>query len=130
MNDRRKESSLNGLPPAQGLYLPEYEHDACGVGFICHIKGKSSNKTVSDALMMLERMNHRGGCGCDPNSGDGAGILTKLPDKFLRREMKKQGITLPRAKGSTAWPKSFSQKMLWPGTSASKSSKTSSASTG
>ena len=96
MNDRRKQSSLNGLPPAQGLYLPEYEHDACGVGFICHIKGKASNKTVSDALLMLERMNHRGGCGCDPNSGDGAGILTQLPDKFLRREMKKQGITLPR----------------------------------
>ncbi len=96
MNDRRKQSSLNGLPPAQGLYLPEYEHDACGVGFICHIKGKASNKTISDALMMLERMNHRGGCGCDPNSGDGAGILVKLPDKFLRREMKKQGVMLPR----------------------------------
>src|SRR5882757_5779985 len=93
MADRR---DIIGHHKAQGLYLPEYEHDACGVGFICHIKGKASNKIVADALTMLERMNHRGGCGCDPDSGDGAGILVKLPDKFLRREMKKQGVTLPR----------------------------------
>src|SRR3954468_259598 len=94
MNDRR---NIIGYRPPEGLYLPEYEHDACGVGFICHIKGKSSNTIVDNALTMLERMNHRGGCGCDPASGDGAGLLVKLPDKFLRREMKKQGVTLPTA---------------------------------
>src|SRR3954451_12580218 len=99
MDDRRsnRRPTTIGLPPAQGLYLPEYEHDACGVGFVCNIKGKSSHKLVDDALTMLERMNHRGACGCEPDSGDGAGILVKLPDKFLRREMKKQGVALPKA---------------------------------
>src|SRR6185369_861761 len=95
MGDRRR-NNFDGLPPAQGLYLPEYEHDACGVGFICHIKGKASNSIVDNALTMLERMNHRGACGCEPDSGDGAGILVSLPDKFLRREMNKKGITLPK----------------------------------
>src|SRR5687768_12935324 len=95
MQQRRRQDII-GLPPAQGLYLPEYEHDACGVGFICHIKGKGSNKLVSDALTMLERMNHRGACGCEPDSGDGAGILISLPDKFFRKEMKKHGVTLPK----------------------------------
>src|SRR5688572_20490995 len=95
MNDPRRH--IIGHRPAEGLYLPEYEHDACGVGFICHIKGKASNTIVDKALTMLERMSHRGGCGCDPASGDGAGLLVKLPDKFLRREMKKQGVTLPPA---------------------------------
>src|SRR4051794_3793172 len=95
MIDRRRDDIL-GLPPAQGLYLPEYEHDACGVGFVCHIKGKASNSIVDNALTMLERMNHRGACGCEPDSGDGAGILVSLPDKFLRREMNKKGITLPK----------------------------------
>ena len=94
MADRRRNPI--GYPPAQGLYLPEYEHDACGVGFICHIKGKASNKIVDNALTMLERMNHRGACGCEPDSGDGAGILVGLPDKFFRREMKKQGVALPK----------------------------------
>src|SRR5687768_12738775 len=96
MSHRGIKLATNGLPAAQGLYLPEYEHDACGVGFICHIKGKPSNKLVGDALTMLERMNHRGACGCEPDSGDGAGILVGLPDKFFRREMKKQGVTLPK----------------------------------
>src|SRR5687768_3614256 len=88
---------IPGLPPPQGLYDPRFEHDACGVGFICHIKGKASNNIVDDALQMLERMNHRGGCGCEPDSGDGAGILVRMPDKVLRREMAKKGITLPPA---------------------------------
>src|SRR5678816_1624925 len=86
---------LIGLPKPQGLYLPEFERDACGVGFVCHIKGKASHKIVDSALEMLERMNHRGACGCEPDSGDGAGIMVKLPDKLLRREMGKKGITLP-----------------------------------
>src|SRR5215468_7485157 len=86
---------MNGLPSAQGLYDPRYEHDSCGVGFICHIKGKASHKIVNDALRMLENMSHRGACGCEPDSGDGAGILVRTPDKFLRRECKKMGIELP-----------------------------------
>jgi glutamate synthase domain-containing protein 2/glutamate synthase domain-containing protein 1/glutamate synthase domain-containing protein 3 len=87
----------NGLPPAQGLYNPDYEHDSCGVGFICHMKGTASNKIVTDALLMLENMSHRGACGCETNSGDGAGILVRTPDKFLRRKAKELGITLPAA---------------------------------
>ena len=54
---------MNGLPPSQGLYDPSNEHDACGVGFICHIKGQPSHDIVSNALLMLENMNHRGACG-------------------------------------------------------------------
>ncbi|HEY7118601.1 MAG TPA: hypothetical protein VH475_18570, partial [Tepidisphaeraceae bacterium] len=83
-------------PPAQGLYDPRYEHDACGVGFICQMKGIPSHQLVSDALMMLENMNHRGACGCEENSGDGAGLLVKMPDKFFRKEARRLGFNLPR----------------------------------
>ncbi|HEX8914165.1 MAG TPA: glutamate synthase large subunit, partial [Humisphaera sp.] len=88
---------MQGLPPAQGLYDPQFEHDACGVGFICHMKGQASHQIVVDALQMLSNMNHRGGCGCEEDSGDGAGILVRLPDEFLRAEAAKLGITLPVA---------------------------------
>src|SRR6266496_1075843 len=71
---------LVGLPKAQGLYLPEFERDSCGVGFVCHIKGKASKRIVDNALDMLERINHRGACGCEPDSGDGAGITVQIPD--------------------------------------------------
>ena len=87
---------MKGLPPSQGLYDPRYEHDACGVGFICHIKGQASHRVVSDALQMLENMNHRGACGCEPDSGDGAGIMVRTPDKFFRKKAKKNGIKLPK----------------------------------
>ncbi|WP_428939875.1 glutamate synthase large subunit [Fontivita pretiosa] len=87
---------LAGLPPPQGLYHPAFEHDACGVGFICHIKGKASNKLIQNALEMLENMNHRGACGCEVDSGDGAGIMMATPDKFFRREAKKWGFKLPK----------------------------------
>jgi glutamate synthase domain-containing protein 2/glutamate synthase domain-containing protein 1/glutamate synthase domain-containing protein 3 len=86
---------MKGYPPAQGLYDPQQEHDACGVGFLCHIKGKASNRIVLQALEMLENMNHRGACGCEPDSGDGAGILVRLPDAFLRRKCAELGFTLP-----------------------------------
>jgi glutamate synthase domain-containing protein 2/glutamate synthase domain-containing protein 1/glutamate synthase domain-containing protein 3 len=86
---------MTGLPSQQGLYDPAFEHDACGVGFICHIKGHESHQIVADALKMLENMNHRGACGCEEDSGDGAGILIKTPDAFFRRECKKLNITLP-----------------------------------
>src|SRR6266545_2287419 len=91
----RSTRNLIGYPPRQGLYLPEFEHDACGVGFVCHIKGKPSKRIVESALEMLERMNHRGACGCEPDSGDGAGIVVQTPDKFFRKVMAKQGVALP-----------------------------------
>jgi glutamate synthase domain-containing protein 2/glutamate synthase domain-containing protein 1/glutamate synthase domain-containing protein 3 len=86
---------MTGYPPAQGLYDPRFEHDACGVGFLCHVKGKASNRIILQALEMLENMNHRGACGCEPDSGDGAGILVRIPDAFMRRKCAELGITLP-----------------------------------
>ncbi|XAM01483.1 glutamate synthase large subunit [Phycisphaeraceae bacterium D3-23] len=85
-----------GLPSARGLYDPRNEHDSCGVGFIAHLKGKRSHAIVQDALTMLQRMDHRGGCGCETNTGDGAGLLTALPHKFLRAAAQRDaGIDLP-----------------------------------
>jgi glutamate synthase domain-containing protein 2/glutamate synthase domain-containing protein 1/glutamate synthase domain-containing protein 3 len=86
---------MRGSPPAQGLYDPRFESDACGVGFLCHIKGNASNQIVLQALEMLENMNHRGACGCEPDSGDGAGIVVRLPDAFLRRKCAQLGFILP-----------------------------------
>jgi len=84
--------TTHGLPPKQGLYDPAYEHDACGVGFIVHMKGKKSHSIVQDALTILLNLDHRGACGCEPNTGDGAGILMQVPHKFLS---KVAGVTLP-----------------------------------
>jgi glutamate synthase domain-containing protein 2/glutamate synthase domain-containing protein 1/glutamate synthase domain-containing protein 3 len=86
---------MNGHPAKQGLYDPQFEHDACGVGFVCHLKNLASNKLVQQGLLMLENMNHRGACGCEPDSGDGAGILVRMPDKFLRRVTAPLGFKLP-----------------------------------
>ena len=86
------------LPPRQGLYDPALERDSCGVGMVASLKGEPSHKIVSDANTMLVRMSHRGGCGSEPNSGDGAGILTGVPDAFLRRACAEMGVELP-AKG-------------------------------
>ncbi len=74
-----------GIPPAHGLYNPQNEKDSCGVGFVAHIKGKRSHQIVLDADQILRNMDHRGGCGCEPNTGDGAGMLTALPHKFLTK---------------------------------------------
>ena len=81
---------------AQGLYVPELEHDACGIGFVAHLKNSKSHKIVTEALDMLARMEHRGGQGCDPCSGDGAGILLQKPHEFLVTESLKEGISLPK----------------------------------
>jgi glutamate synthase (ferredoxin) len=86
-----------GMPPKQGLYDPAHEHDSCGVGFIVHLKGQRSHKLVDDALTALENLNHRGACGCEPNTGDGAGVLVQLPHEFFRRECAAIGIRLPDA---------------------------------
>ena len=79
---------LLGLPAKQGLYDPAFEHDSCGVGFVAHIKGKRSHQIVIDAEEVLRNMDHRGACGCEANTGDGAGILTALPHEFLREVVK------------------------------------------
>lgn len=82
-------------PPKQGLYDPAFEHDSCGVGFIVNIKGQKSHDIIRQGVQILENLTHRGACGCDPETGDGAGILIQMPDAFLRKEMAKQDITLP-----------------------------------
>ncbi|MCC2667773.1 MAG: glutamate synthase family protein [Armatimonadetes bacterium] len=84
-----------GLPAKQGLYDPAYEHDACGVGFLVHLKGKKSHKLVRDGIRALINLDHRGACGCEINTGDGAGILIQLPDAFFRDVCPALGITLP-----------------------------------
>ncbi|MBK9605843.1 MAG: glutamate synthase subunit alpha [Betaproteobacteria bacterium] len=89
---------MQHLPPArQGMYDPAREHDACGLGFIAHIKGKKSHGVISQGLEILKNLTHRGATGHDPLLGDGAGILIQMPDAFLRRVCGKLGITLPAA---------------------------------
>ncbi|GGD85455.1 glutamate synthase large subunit [Rhizobium anhuiense] len=88
-------TSASGLPKKQGLYDPRNEHDACGVGFVAHMKGQKSHQIVKDGLFILENLTHRGAVGADPLMGDGAGILVQIPDRFFREEMAEQGITLP-----------------------------------
>jgi glutamate synthase (ferredoxin) len=89
--------SRTELPPQQGLYNPQFEHDACGVGFIVHMKGQKSHDIIEQALTILENLEHRGACGCETNTGDGAGILMQVPHKFLRKAAAAEGITLPAA---------------------------------
>ena len=89
---------LTQFPAATGLYDPEHEHDSCGVGFVAHIKGKASHQIVLDAERILRHMTHRGACGCEENTGDGAGVLVAVPDKFLRKAAKQElDIDLPPA---------------------------------
>ncbi len=89
--------SLSYLPVQQGLYDPRQERDACGVGFVAHIKGKKSHDMVSQGLQILQNLTHRGATGADPLAGDGAGILLQIPDAFLRAQCATQNITLPAA---------------------------------
>jgi glutamate synthase domain-containing protein 2/glutamate synthase domain-containing protein 1/glutamate synthase domain-containing protein 3 len=86
-------------PPVgrRGLYDPANEHDACGVGFVANIRGERSHELVATGIEVLVRLEHRGACGCDPDSGDGAGILIQLPDRFLRKDAERLGIGLPCA---------------------------------
>jgi len=84
-----------GWPQPQGLWNPSHEKDACGVGFIAHLKGKRSHDIIVKTLTMNAQMDHRGASGSDPATGDGAGIFVQMPDKFLRKEMAKKGIELP-----------------------------------
>ncbi len=81
--------------PKQGLYDPQFEHDACGVGFIAHLKGQQSQAIVQQALTILVNLDHRGACGCETNTGDGAGILMQVPHKFMKKMAQAGGFDLP-----------------------------------
>jgi glutamate synthase domain-containing protein 2/glutamate synthase domain-containing protein 1/glutamate synthase domain-containing protein 3 len=94
--DKASESLPEMWPPvSQGLYDPAHEHDACGLGFVAHIKGRKSHAIIQQGLRILVNLTHRGATGADPLQGDGAGILVQLPDAFFRRACGKLGITLP-----------------------------------
>lgn len=89
-------SSLSAVPEKPlGLYDPSFDKDSCGVGFVAELSGESSRKTITDALEMLVRMSHRGACGCETNTGDGAGILVALPHEFYSEVAKDAGFELP-----------------------------------
>src|SRR5690606_5740217 len=85
---------LVNLPSRQGLYDPQFEKDACGMGFVASIKGVKSHDVISKALNLLENMEHRGGQGSEPNTDDGAGILIQIPHQFYSSKWKKQNIEL------------------------------------
>src|SRR5580704_13098958 len=84
-----------GLPERDGLYDPAYEHDACGVGFVVNMRGEKSHQIVRSGLEILVNLTHRGACGCDPLTGDGAGFLTQIPHEFFKASCKDLGIDLP-----------------------------------
>ncbi|MFH0764335.1 MAG: glutamate synthase large subunit [Candidatus Omnitrophota bacterium] len=85
------------FPHKQGLYDPGFEHDSCGVGFVCNINGRKSYDIVRKGIEVLERLSHRGAVGADPDTGDGAGILIQIPHKFLLNDCRKKGFLLPEA---------------------------------
>lgn len=105
---------MNQTESHQGLYRPEFEHDSCGTGFITNINGHKSYQIIDDALTMLENMEHRGACGCDPETGDGAGILIQLPHEFFMEECSNLEISLPEpgeyGVGMIFFPKDSAQK--------------------
>src|SRR6187399_3096017 len=85
-----------GMPEKHGLYDPANEKDSCGVGFVAHVKGHRSHQIILDADQVLRNMDHRGACGCEANTGDGAGVLTAIPDELMRSEAKRLfGAELP-----------------------------------
>jgi glutamate synthase (NADPH/NADH) large chain len=90
-------NSVDMLVPthSEGLYDPSFEHDACGIGFVANIKGNKSHDHITDALTVLENMEHRGACGCESNTGDGAGIMLQIPHEFFFDECLKAGVHLP-----------------------------------
>src|SRR5512143_1788782 len=87
---------MENVPSRQGLYDPRFEHDSCGIGFVADIHGRASSEIVQKAIQVLLNLEHRGACGCEANTGDGAGILIQMPHEFLAEECEKLGIALPR----------------------------------
>lgn len=93
-----------GPPPKQGLYDPQFEHDACGLGFVVNIKGRKDHQLVTDALQILVNLDHRGACGCEANTGDGAGILLQVRMNFCSRKPPSSDSPCPRpANTASAW---------------------------
>ena len=91
---------MSAFPPGPaGLYDQSQEHDACGVGFVVDIKGRKSHGVIAQGLQILLNLLHRGACGCEANTGDGAGVLIQMPDRFLRKVTGPLGIVLPPAGG-------------------------------
>jgi glutamate synthase (NADPH) large chain len=94
-NEDHQQQHASGLPSAQGLYDPANEHDACGLGFVASIRGEKSHAIVEKGIEVLTHLEHRGACGCDPETGDGAGVLIQIPHDFFVRECATLGIALP-----------------------------------
>jgi glutamate synthase (ferredoxin) len=90
-------TTYSGLPPAQGLYDPRNERDACGMGFVASVRGEKSHEIIRKGIEVLMNLTHRGACGCDPETGDGAGVLIQIPHKFFARECAALGFELPEA---------------------------------
>src|SRR4051794_6400354 len=86
---------IDAMPSRQGLYDPSFEHDSCGIGLIADIRGRASHPIVSDALQILCNLHHRGAAAADGRSGDGAGILTRIPHLFLKKATSGLGFVLP-----------------------------------
>jgi len=96
MNKLSMRSNKNPLAPTkQGLYDPQNEHDNCGIGFVANIKGTPSHDIVKKGLEVLKNLTHRGAVGCDPCTGDGAGIILQVPHRLLKRSLGEVGIKLP-----------------------------------
>ncbi|MFO1518045.1 MAG: glutamate synthase large subunit [bacterium] len=95
MNGLEKRKEIRKLAQEKGVYDPSFEHDACGVGFVVHMKGKKSHDIIQKAILTLNNLEHRGACGAEVNTGDGAGILIQVPHDFLVKEFGKLGVTLP-----------------------------------
>ena len=85
------------MPQSIGMYNPEFEHDACGVGFVANIKGGKSHEIVQNGIEILENLKHRGAVGCDPKTGDGAGITTQIPHEIFKKECERLDYELPEA---------------------------------
>ena len=94
-NFKLKDKYRFGFPEKRGLYDPQFEKDSCGVGLVANIKGIPSREIMEDAFLVNSKMDHRGGCGFEENTGDGAGILLALPDSFFKSQAIKIGLKLP-----------------------------------
>ena len=94
----RRRYATSGLPKPfkQGLYDPEFEHEACGVGLVANVKGFKSHNIITQGLEVLKNLGHRGAQGADPETGDGAGILVQMPHEFFERQCQGLGIELPQ----------------------------------
>ncbi|MGD9365467.1 MAG: hypothetical protein PVH87_07210 [Desulfobacteraceae bacterium] len=92
----QQSSTIAGRPSARGLYDPRFEHDACGVGMVCRIQNTPSHRIIEQGLEILKNLSHRGACGCDARTGDGAGILMQSPHQFFKQVCQTEKINLPR----------------------------------